>query len=235
MGFTTLNLPINQPLLPLLIGLFGTSSLIISVKEKTKIPKQETLSLKKLKPTKKDLFKANLGSIVSAPLVSFLPGIGAGQAAIIGSEIIKQSQKSFLILLGSINTIVMGLSFITFYVIGKTRTGSAVAISKIIEQITLSNLLLIIFTIILTSIISSFLTINLSKFLVKRIHKINYNDLSIFILIILTLLTLIFSGPIGAIILITSTALGIFTINSKIRRINLMGSLLVPTILFYIF
>src|SRR3989344_2463704 len=41
MGFIILNTPnIKEPLLPLLAGLFGLSSLILSIKNNTKIPKQ---------------------------------------------------------------------------------------------------------------------------------------------------------------------------------------------------
>jgi putative membrane protein len=235
LGFFTLNLPIKQPLLPLLSGLFGSSALIVSLKDKIKIPKQTFSKLKKITIPKKDYFNAVFGSILSAPLCSFLPGIGAGHAAVIGSEFLQQSKKGFLVLLGGINTIVMGLSFITLYVLGRTRTGAAVAISEILPKITLSNLLTILITIIISGFLAFLIAINISKTFAKHISKINYQYLSYFILAILFLVTLIFSNFLGIIVFITSSALGIFTILSGARRINLMGVLLVPTILFYLF
>ena len=41
LGITTLNSNINQPLLPLLTGLFSTSTLILTIKNKTALPKQK--------------------------------------------------------------------------------------------------------------------------------------------------------------------------------------------------
>jgi putative membrane protein len=235
LGYFALNLPIKQPLLPLLTGLFGSSALIISLKDKIKIPKQTFQKISKIKLPKKDYFHAIFGSIISAPLCSFLPGIGAGHAAVIGSEFLQQSKKGFLVLLGGINTIVMGLSFITLYVLGRTRTGAAVAISEIIPEISLSNLFTIIITIIISGFLAFFIAINISKTFAKHISKINYQYLSYFILLALFTITLIFSNFLGIIVFITSTALGIFTILSGVRRINLMGVLLIPTILFYLF
>ncbi|MDP4039482.1 MAG: tripartite tricarboxylate transporter permease [Candidatus Pacearchaeota archaeon] len=235
LGFATLNLPVKEPLLPLLTGLFGSSAILISLKNKTKIPLQEITKIKKIRIPKKDFLKASVSSIISAPLCSFLPGIGSGHAAVIGSEFIKQSRESFLVLIGAINTIVMGLSFITLYTIGRTRTGAAVAISEILETITFQNLLIILFSIVASGILSFFLAINLSKIFAKNINKLNYSYLSIIILLILFLTTIIFSNLLGILVFITSTSLGIFTILSGARRINLMGCLLIPTILYYLF
>ena len=235
LGITSLNLNIKEPLLPLLTGLFGASNLIISIKNKIKVPKQRITKLKNIRLRKKSIAKASFASIIAAPFTAFLPGLGASQAAVIGSEVTGDlDQREFLFLLGAINTIVMGLSFITFYSIQKTRTGAAVAISKLIPELTLVNLFYIIGTIIIVGIISFFITIFISKQIAKKIHKINYSKLSVIILAILTLLTIYFTGILGLLIFITASALGISTILLGIRRMHLMGCLLVPTILFYL-
>ncbi len=235
LGFFALNLPVKDPLLPLLSGMFGSSALIISIKNKTKLKPQKIIKLKDVSITKKEFFKSTISSIISAPLCSFLPGIGSGHAAVIGSEFIKQSNKGFLILVGGINTIIMGLSFVVVYSIGKTRTGAAAAVKEILKELSLKDLGIIIAAVIISGILSFVLGIYLSKFFSKYITKINYQKLSIIILIILTFFIILFSNLIGLIIFITSTALGIFAILSGTRRINLMGCLLIPTILFYLF
>jgi putative membrane protein len=234
LGFLSLNLPVKEPLLPLLTGLFGASALILSLQNKTTIPPQKITLIKKIKLPKKDYIKAILGAIISAPLSSFLPGIGSGHAAVIGSEFIKQSKKGFITLLGAINTIVIGLSFITLFSIGRTRTGAAVAVNEILTEITLPHLLTIIVTIIISGIFAFIIAINISKLFSKHIGKIKYQTLSIAVLVILFIIILIFSNSLGLLVLVTATALGIFTILSGVRRINLMGVLLIPTILFYL-
>jgi len=235
LGYLALNSPVKEPLLPLLTGLFGSSALIISLKNKIQIPKQKITKLKEIKITKKEIKNVSLGAMISAPLSSFLPGIGAGHAAVIGSEIIPQTNRGFLTMLGAINTIVMGLSFITVFSIGRTRTGAALAVKQILSEITLSNVYLILTTIIISGILSFLIAIKISKIFSKNITKISYSKLSLTIILLLTTLITIFSNPLGLLVFATATSLGIFTILSGARRINLMGALLVPTILFYLF
>jgi len=234
LGIASLNLDIKEPLLPLLTGLFGASNLIISIQQKTKIPIQKIPKLRKIKLRKKSLIKATLASILASPFTAFLPGLGASQAALIGKELTDVNQKEFLFLLGAINTIVMGLSFIALYSIGRTRTGAAIAVSKLLPNFSFSNLIFIISTIIIAGICSFFIAVFLSKIIAKNIHKIKYSKLSLIILLILFLITFYFTGFLGLLIFITATSLGIFTILIKVRRMQLMGCLLVPTILFYL-
>jgi putative membrane protein len=235
LGIATMNLSLKEPLLPLLTGLFGASSLITSISKKQKLPTQEIIKLKEIEIKKKNIAKSIFASIIASPLCSFLPGLGSGQAAVIGSEVTGDlDRKEFLILLGSINTIVMGLSFITLYTIQKSRTGSAVAIGKLLETFSFNSLLIILIAIFISGILAFFLTIFLAKIFSKNISKISYNKLSLGILIFLSTIILIFSGFLGFLVFIVSTFLGLTCIYAGIKRTHLMGCLLLPTILFYI-
>ncbi len=232
LGIAVLNSNVNEPLLPLLSGLFGASSLIISIKTKTIIPKQ---TIRKVEIDKKILFPPLIASIISTPLTSFLPGLGSGQAAVLGSSIKELTKKQFLILLGAVNIIVLGLSYVVLYSIDRKRTGMAVAVSEIITELTLKDVFVILITIILTGIICYYLTLFLARIISIKIHNYNYTYLSSIILIIISMFVLIFSGPLGFFIYIISTATGIFGIMSGVKRINLMGCLVIPVILFYLF
>lgn len=234
LGYVSLNSPVKDPLLPLLGGLFGASSIIVSLAQKTKIPKQQEIQIPKIKEIKTDYLKALSGSIISSPLCSFLPAIGSGTAATISSEIVPQSRKSFLIMLGIINIVVMVLSFATLYTIDKTRTGAAAAIKSIITNISAQNLWQIILIAIITIIITSAIAILITNIFIKLIEKVNYNRVSIFMLLILLIAVIIISNPLGLLVFITSTAWGIFTIQSNVKRINMMGVLLLPTIILYL-
>lgn len=229
LGLIVLNLDLKEPLLPLLTGLFGASSLLISIKNETKIPEQIITKKydKKIKPL--------IGALIASPLCSFFPGLGSGQAAVIGNTITKNNQKEFLTLIGATNTLVMGFSFITLYTISKTRTGSALAISQITNNITPHILALIIITIIISGTISFFTTKQLAKIISKKIHKVNYAKLTTITLIILIIITLLISGIFGLFVLIVSTLTGIYCINSNVRRTNMMGCLIIPTIFLYLF
>ncbi len=241
LGLCVLNLEINEPLLPLLTGLFGGSMLIISIKNKIKIPKQK-ISIQKPK-----IFKPLLGAIIASPLCSFLPGLGSGQAAIIGNSIsnIKipgltkpmrngTDKKGFLILLGATNTLVMGFSIIALYAIARTRTGATVAIQNIVGVLSKELLVLSIIIILISGIVSFFLTTKLAKFFSKKINKIDYALLCELALIVLIIIVFLVSGFLGLLVLSAATATGIYCISLGVRRTNMMGCLLLPVIILYL-
>lgn len=235
LGLLTFNLPVKEPLLPLLTGLFGSSALIVSLKDPAnKLQKQLTPPLKQITLPKKQILKSSLAASLSAPLCSFLPGIGSGHAAVIGSEIFEHDSRSFLFLVGAINLIVTSLNFVALYAINKTRSGAAVAVKSLLNTVTAQNLAVIITAIIFSALISFFLGIKIAKLSSRYIYKINYKLLSIITLIILLLVNIAFSNLLGILVLFSATSLGIFTILSNSRRINLMGALLIPTIIFYL-
>ncbi len=235
LGYATLNLPVNDSLLPLLSGLFGGSGIIISLKDNTKIPEQNRINFKNIILTKKEYFSSIISSILSAPLFSFLPAIGAGHAATLSTEVFAQTRKSFLATISCINMIVNTLSFVTLYSINKTRTGASAAVKEIIPNLSINQLIFIIIITIISILISSFIAIKLSQKFGYFVSKLNYKMFSSIVLIFLVLLISIISGFIGVIIFVTGTAIGIFCITSKVRRINLMACLILPTILIYMF
>ncbi len=236
LSILSFNLNIKESLLPLLTGLFGSSALILPISQKQNLPNQETPSLKQiLKENKQNLSKPLLASLISAPICSFLPALGSNQASTISSYIIGDlNKKQFLILIGIVNSLVMSLSFITLYTITKSRTGSAVYINKLLPTLTINHLFLILLTILIVSILVFPITIKISKIFSKHISRINYNLLSIIILIFLSLIILYFSGFLGFFVFIISTSLGMTCILLNVRRTSLMACLIAPTIWYYI-
>ncbi|VVB82239.1 Tripartite tricarboxylate transporter TctA family protein [uncultured archaeon] len=229
LGLCVLNLTnVNEPLLPLLSGLFGSSLLITSIKNKTEVPKQE------ITIPKERIVRPLIGSLIASQLCGFLPGLGSGQAAILGNTISKTDRKGFLILIGATNILVMGLSFVSLYAISKTRTGAAAAIQQIIGALSWKNLLIILFAILIAGIISFFITKYLTKFLANKIDKVNYSFLSIAILIFLTIIIFIFSGFIGLLIFLASTLTGLYCNSLPVKKTQMMGCLLIPTMIYYL-
>lgn len=232
-GFSSMALPVKESLLPMLTGLFGASSLVTSIIKKQKIPKQNIS--RKISIKIKDILKIIIPTSLASPICSFLPALGSGQAAIISSDIMKKSdKKNFLMLIGSINTIVMGLSIISLYSLDVKRTGSAVAISNLLPSLSLSGVLVFLSIMIISGISSFFIAKKISKMFSKGISKINYNRLSLIVLVLLSLIVLVFSGLLGLLIFIVSALTGLFAISVGARRTLLMGCLMIPTILFYL-
>jgi len=231
-GLSALALPLKESLLPMLTGLFGASSLITSIAKKQKLPKQ---SIAKSKIDVRGLLKIFIPTSIASSLCSFLPALGSGQAAIIASDLMKQPEKeNFLMLVGSINTIVMGLSIISLYCINVKRTGSAVAISDLISSITLSNLFVFLAVILISGFVSFLLGKGISKIFARNIYRINYNKLSLGVLIFLSIVVLAFSGWLGFLVFLVAACTGLYAIASGARRTLLMGCLMLPAILLYL-
>jgi len=228
LGYSITFLEINQPLLPLLTGLFGSSIIIQSIKNKTKIPEQ-TITKPFLK-----FKKPILASLCAAPLCSFLPGLGSGQAGLIGNLFTKNNPKEFLTLLGITNTLVMSFSIVTLFAIEKTRTGSAAFIGEIIPSLDTKYLILILFAVVISGIASFYLTIYLGKIVSLNVSRINYKILAFTTLGILVLVIGLVSGWLGLGVFVISTVTGLYCLEHKVRRTNMMGALMVPSVLFYL-
>ncbi len=233
LGIAVLSLKtLNQPLLPMLGGLFGISSLVLSINTKVKIPEQKITQIK-VKP--KDTAKAMSSGLFASVLTGLLPGVGPGQAAIIASSIFKKwSTEAFLILVGAINTMIMILSFIALYTIDKARNGAIVIISKMIETFTINHLILIIAISLIVGAIATVLAIKIGRIFANLITKINYKYLCILIIIIVTITTFIFSSFLGLLVLLISTFIGIIPASLGIGRNHLMGCLILPVILYFL-
>jgi putative membrane protein len=230
LGVLTLQLPMQQPLLPLLSGLFGASTMLFSISKKSFIPKQE---IEKVEIEKRKLFAPFLLSFIFSPLCSILPGLSNNEAATISSSIKKLDREQFLFLTGSISTLVLSLSLFTLFFINKARTGTTAIISQTLN-LTPNFLLILIIVIFISSMLSFFLVLLISKIFSKIITKINYSLLSIFILIFLSIIVLFFSGIIGLLVFSTATLIGITCIFLNVRRSLLMSCLILPTIFLYL-
>jgi len=233
LGIAVLNLPnLQNPLFPLLSGMFGISGLIISLNQKVKIPKQ---IVSELKIKKKTITQAVGSSFVAGSLCSFMPGLGPAQAAIIGSQLTrKMASEGFLILVGGLNTVNMIMSFIALYILDKARNGAIVTVSKIMESFTLTNLILFFGVALVVAGVATFLTINLTKGFARLMTKVNYTAICSFIILLIFALTIFLSGKYGIMVLLISTSLGIVPPLIGVGRNHLMGCLLLPVILYFI-
>jgi putative membrane protein len=229
LGYFCLNLNANQPLFPLFTGLFGVPILLNSLNREKEITKQK-ITEPKINIKLKFIFS----SILSSVICGFLPGLGTSQAIILGNIFQKMNSEIFLFNSGIVNILILGISIICLFLINKTRTGSAVAIKEIFKKINLKEVYFFIFLIVLVSFISYFLIKKISKNISLNLNKISYKKISFIFLIILGLLIIFISGIKGVLILFVSSLLGIYSNYFKIRKSQLMGCLLIPTIIYYL-
>ena len=233
LGIASFSTSIKDVLFPLLSGLFGISTLLTSLNNKIKIPKQIQTYPEIKNSEKIKIFSA---VFLSSLLTTTLPGLGAAQAAATSSTMFRDiKNKSFLVLVGGINTSGMVLSIFTLYAIDKARNGSIVAISQIFPEINTSHLIIFLGTSLVSASLAIILTINIAKNVSKIITKVNYKVLGISVILFITILVFILSGNfLGLLILATATFLGILPQIKNTPRSQLMGCIILPVILYFI-
>ncbi len=234
LGILVLTMPnLKQPLFPLLSGLFGLSMLVVSLMKKVEIPKQYITDT--IKIPKFENIRALIAGTFSGSFVSFFPGLGPAQAAILGSQIMgRLVTYTFLILIGSINTVNMAVSLVSLYTIDKARNGAVLAIRELLTSIDLNSLILFLAVALFAAGIATFLALFLTRFFIKLVEKVNYSHLALFVIALITIMVIYFSSWLGLLILIISTAIGIIPNIVNVKRSHSMGCLMLPVILFFV-
>lgn len=228
LGVLTLQLPLHQALFPLLSGLFGASSLILSFSQRVHIPPQ-TFENTKIENNPKVLACA----VVIGWFASFLPGFGPAQAAVIGSQITKVTEKTYILLTGGLSTVNMVLSLVTFYSLEKARNGAIAAVLELFSP-TFSEFILLLSIALISGSLACLLTLFLSRLFTKAITQVNYPIVCFLTLIFLCTLVFFLEGILGIIVFIISTFVGLIPPLKEIPRSHLMGCLLIPTILYFL-
>jgi putative membrane protein len=224
------NYQFEQPLLPMLSGLFGISTLIVSMNSKNRIKKQKVE-----KEIKFD--KSSILSIFPASLCAFftalLPALGVGQMAALGKYFFKKmTEESFLFFNAAINSLSFVFSFIALFAISKARNGSFVVMEKLID---VKGKLVVLAVIVFVAACFGFvLSLFIGKIFIKMIQRINYKAISISIILLISSLSFYFDSFSGLIILVTSTSIGLLTLLTKTQRTLNMACLMVPVIVYYL-
>ena len=234
LGLLVFNIPnLKQPLFGMLSGLFGVSVLVISLFQKVKIPEQRITE--EILISKKDIFKTVGTGVFSGSLTALFPGLGAAQAAIIGTQLVRNlGMYCFIILVGGINTVNFVFSLVTLYVLGKARNGAVVAVLEILKGIEINGLLVFLCTALIAGGIATFLALYITRIFAKVITKINYQTICISIILLIVLFVIYFSSWIGLLVLIVSTAIGLAASLVGVKKSLAMGCLLLPVILYFL-
>lgn len=128
----------------------------------------------------------------------------------------------------------MLISIGTVYVLSKARNGAIVAVRELVSIVSLEMMILFLGVALLVGSVASLLTVNLSKVFSRVMSRVNYVDVIFGIILLITCLTFIFDGLIGIVILVTATCIGLMASFFGVGKNHLMGTLIVPVILYFI-
>lgn len=226
-------------LMPLFSGLFGASTLIISMSANTVIPIQ--VQSRMLLSPKRLIRGVMLGSTAGS-FVAWLPGVTSAVATVIARLGVKEdytdedSSREFIVSLSGVNTANAIFGLVALYVIGRTRSGAMVAVSEVLTGISLDlGILTLLFIVILiVSIASYFTTVFLGDKVSSVLIGINYRRLCGAVLMGMAVLVLLTCGWFGLVVFTAAIPIGMLAPHLRVRRSHVMGTLLLPLILFYL-
>jgi putative membrane protein len=216
----------------MLSGFFGLSTLIISLKEESFLPKQKIDEELKIKKT--DFVKSSLLGSIFGLIVGFLPAVGVSQAAVMAQTLAKLGDpRNFLVTIGAISVANEVFSLNSLYLVNNPRSGASVAIQRILPGMNFRDFLTIVASILISSSLTTVFILFFAKKFHKLLLKVNYSILNIVMILFLSSLVFIFTDFIGLLIFFTCGAIGILTAELNVRRSHCMGSLLIPSMIFF--
>lgn len=219
-----------EVLLPLLSGLFGAPSLLLSMTTTTRVPEQQGSEID-LQPGR--LARAVIAGSLGGSVVAWIPGISPSVAAITARLGSPSSSEEFLVSIAGVNTANALFSLVALYVIQRPRSGAAAAIRELValDQGILVQMMMVV---VLVAFVSYLAVIGTACIAARAMPRLNYRRLCSGVLALLAGMTAAFTGPFGLLIFLLSTVAGLIAPLAGVHRIHAMGVLMLPLILQYI-
>ncbi|HRS84929.1 MAG TPA: tripartite tricarboxylate transporter permease [Methanothrix sp.] len=219
-----------QVLLPLLSGIFGASSLMISLSGEGQVPEQRESDINlPAAALAKAVFSGSLGGSI----VAWIPGVSASVAALTVRLGSSAAPEEFLISLAGANTANALFSLVALYVIGRPRSGAAAAIAELME-LDIASLAGMIIIVVVVAALSFLATVWAARLAGRAVSRVNYRLLCLMVLFFLTAMAYAFTGIFGLFIFFISTVVGLIAPVAGIMRTHAMGVLMLPLIVRYL-
>ena len=235
--------PIGLPapvLFPALAGLFGVPTLLNSLFTKPVIPEQKVEPLTQNRIEKKASMISIFTGSITGIFVSLIPGLTTATGTVLAMTARpKASQEQTIVTLSSVNTAATFSVTVMLFVILRARSGVTLALQELIpiepwdSSLMPVGLTYLLMFLMLSGVLSYFLTLYLGKLFAKKFHTIPYQKLVVCTLFFVCTLVLLFTGFFGLIVLFVATSIGFLPICWGVRRSHCMGVLLIPIILYF--
>lgn len=231
-GILVFSLPtLKQPLLAMLTGMFGISTLLYSLSQNSTIPPQKEKST--LSIDSAELLKTTTASVLFGSLTGIFPGISSSQAAVVAAQFFRSIRaEMFLVLVGGVGTVNFVFSLATLYSIEKARNGAIVVVKQLLDTVSAHTLAILLCTTVIAGAIAVIVTLWFARMFSRMVTRINYTAVSLCVIVFIFFLSWYFSGWLGILVTIVSTSIGILFTVKGIARNLAMGCLLLPVILY---
>lgn len=226
LGLAVFTSTVNQNfvLLPVFSGLFAAPAIARGLSGEFNIPDQESARFKV------DQFEAGFLGSLAGFMAGVLPGMGAATSTAFFTPLME-SEKDFLASMGAVNTSDAIMSLTALLILGKARSGTAVALSQVASLDNLSYVFALgisLFSVALASATAYRVSPKIFRFASVLSLKTVFLAVALLILAI----TIIFTGYTGILILLTSSSVGYAAALKDLRRCC-MAVLIFPAFSFY--
>jgi TctA family transporter len=234
--------PGQAALLPLFAGLFGVPSILLGRGAVESTPPQRDPGPLGLPLWRR--VRAVLAGTVSGATVSAFPAMSGGVATVVarqlaggGDEEADEAGREFLLANGAVNAAMALFSVVALFLLGRTRSGAAAGVAALagtarwgpLDQPPLL-LAAVLLAAALAATLALPLTIRLSRGYAALLRGARARTVSDAVLAFLIGLTAAVAGAAGLAVLGVATAIGCLPPLLAVRRLHLMGCLVVPVL-----
>ena len=227
LGMVVFSTHLKNALFPLLSGMFGASGLLLTPKGAS-IPNQKSAGKK---AESRSIIKTTLASVLACSTTILFPGLGPSQGAAISSSFFATTQaEDYLLLVGSMSTVDVIMSFAAWFAVGRARNG-AVVVLKSLGLFTPVKLVLYAGVMLFASGLAAIAALLLIKVFSRLVSRISYPLICRLIIFFLVIMTFWLCGWYGLIVFIISTAIGLIPQITGCSRAHAMGCLLLTILI----
>lgn len=225
------------PLLPLLAGLFGLPALLVALQNGAAVPRQAVLRRPLSRTAPRGTVGATLLGTGAAAWTAVLPGLTAAVATALTPLPRRDDPRPVVAALSAVNTAHATLALAVLWITGRPRTGLAQALGGLLPVTAWergappSPLVWVLGAALAAGILGHLGTLALDRCIAARIHRVPPRALNAAGLVLVSGLLVVLSGPVGVMVGAVATLVGLLPLAFGIRRVHLVGALLVPVLI----
>ena len=235
-------------LLPLFSGLFGLPLLVESMKGRDKVPPQGTRARPKLAGWRKA--RGTVSGTVGGCVTGWLPGASSAVAAAISAQLSgakgsgDDESDEFIVSVSAVSTANTIFNLLALFVLMRARSGAMKAVQGLIgDDVTLWTslggvpwaLCCLLACVLVSGLLAFVLTLFIGKRAAKLLPRVRYRPLAVGVCCFMVAMSFVFGGVLGLGILACAYFLGTLPDRLGVRRVHLMGCIIVPTLWFLAF
>jgi putative membrane protein len=217
-------LPVGGPLTPLLAGLFGAPVLLEAL-DGGGVPPQADAAVR-FSPVR--VLATALSGTGAGALVGYLPGVSAGVAATLALPVAPgRGPRTFLVAASGANTANTVFALFALAALGTPRTGVLVAVESV--GAAGATVTLLAAGLVAAGCGAALVLLAGDAYLAVA-SRANTRRLVVGVLGLLVVLSALFAGPVGPLVLGAGTVVGLVPVRAGCRRVHLMGVLVGPLV-----